>query len=206
MQTIVITLDSRKMENPDLDIRYALPDKLEKITSGRITDNGYDYITDTMLGIWLATENAEEIFSVVTDIVEKDSNLRFAEVYISDKENAELNECKKVYPTEILLILNKIKKLPAVRQFFCCCHSFSVMGSSIVASKTSPSIDTSNFPPQASVKLFAIDRPNPLPSVVRDSSPLVKRSVISSGVNFISYDDIFFIFIVTFSSALLSVR
>ncbi len=102
MQTIVITLDSRKMENPDLDIRYALPDKLEKITSGRITDNGYDYITDTILGIWLATENAEEIFSVVTDIVEKDSNLRFAEVYISDKENAELNECKKVYPTEIL--------------------------------------------------------------------------------------------------------
>lgn len=102
MHTIVIILDSRKMENPDLDIRYTLSDKLEEITSGRIIDNGYDYITSTILGIWLATENAEEMSSIVTDIVEKDNNLRFAEVYISDKENAELNECKKVYPTEIL--------------------------------------------------------------------------------------------------------
>ena len=39
---------------------------------------------------------------------------------------------------------------------------------------------------QASVKLFAIERPRPLPSVVRDLSPRVNLSVISSGVNVIS--------------------
>lgn len=98
MQTIIITLDSCKMENPNLDIRYTLPDSLEKITSGMITDNGYDYITDTVIGIWLATENAEEMFPVVTGFVKNDSNLQSAEVYISDTENAEINECRKVYP------------------------------------------------------------------------------------------------------------
>ena len=98
MQTIIIKLDSRKMENPDLDIRYTLPERIEKITSGRIADNGYDYITNYELGIWLATENAHEMFPTVTEIIRNDNNLKSAEVYISDMENAELNECKKVYP------------------------------------------------------------------------------------------------------------
>lgn len=98
MQTIIIKLDSRKMKNPDLDIRYTLPERIEKITSGRITDNGYDYITDYELAIWLETENAEDMFSAVAEIVGNDSNLKFAEIYISDKENAELNQCRKVCP------------------------------------------------------------------------------------------------------------
>lgn len=98
MQTIIIKLDSRKMQNPDLDIRYTLPERIEEITSGRITDNGYDYITDTELGIWLETENAGEMFSFVTGIIENDSNLQSAEVYISERENADLEECEKVYP------------------------------------------------------------------------------------------------------------
>lgn len=96
MQTIIIKLDSRKMENPDLDIRYTLPERIEKITSGRITDNGYDYITDYELGIWLATDNALEMFPVVADLIRNDSNLQSAEIYVSETENAELCECKKV--------------------------------------------------------------------------------------------------------------
>ncbi|MDE6678537.1 MAG: hypothetical protein K2K02_05805 [Ruminococcus sp.] len=102
MQTIVIKLDSRKMKNPDLDIRYILPERIEKITSGRITDNGYDYITDTELGIWLATENSSETFSDVIGIINKEMFCNndlseSAEVYISPKENAEFNECTQVY-------------------------------------------------------------------------------------------------------------
>lgn len=96
MQTIIIKLDSRKMKNPDLDIRYTLPDRLEKITG--IYDNGYDYITEYELGIWLETENAKKMFSVVAEIIRNDSNLKSAEIYISNNENAELDECKKVYP------------------------------------------------------------------------------------------------------------
>lgn len=96
MQTIVIKLDSRKMKNPDLDIRYTLPDILERITSGRISDNGYDYITEYELGIWLETDNATEMLPVVSDLIGSDSNLQSAEIYISDRENAELCECTKV--------------------------------------------------------------------------------------------------------------
>ena len=84
------------MKNPDLDIRYTLPDRLEKITG--IYDNGYDYITEYELGIWLETENAKKMFSVVAEIIRNDSNLKSAEIYISNNENAELDECKKVYP------------------------------------------------------------------------------------------------------------
>lgn len=105
MQTIVIKLDSRKMKNPDLDIRYILPERIEKITSGRITDNGYDYITDTELGIWLETENSSETFSDVIGIIKKEMFCNndlseSAEVYISPKENAEFNKCTQVYPAK----------------------------------------------------------------------------------------------------------
>ena len=30
MQTIIIVLDAQKMTNPDLDIRYILPDRIEE--------------------------------------------------------------------------------------------------------------------------------------------------------------------------------
>ena len=99
MQTIIIKLDSRKLKNPDLDIRYSLPDYIEKYTDGKITDNGYDYITDYELGIWLETENSEELFSAVIEIIKNDSNLsESAEIYISREENADFEKCIKVYP------------------------------------------------------------------------------------------------------------
>lgn len=52
---------------------------------------------------------------------------------------------------------------------------------SITALNKSPSIAISNFPPCNSVKLFAIARPKPLPSVFRETSPRTKRSVRSVG-------------------------
>ena len=38
MQTIIIVLDPKKMENPDLDIRYLLPERIEEITEGMVRD------------------------------------------------------------------------------------------------------------------------------------------------------------------------
>ena len=40
MPTIVISMDSRKMENPDLDIRYLLPDRIEEWSEGAVSDDG----------------------------------------------------------------------------------------------------------------------------------------------------------------------
>ena len=32
--------------NPDLDVRYRIPDLVEEATGGRVQDNGYDYPND----------------------------------------------------------------------------------------------------------------------------------------------------------------
>ena len=103
MQTIIITLDSRKMDNPDLDIRYILPDMIDEYTDGQITDNGFDYITGDIMGIWLETENASENVDKVISLIESEEILdndlsRAAEVFISEEECAELEQCKRVYP------------------------------------------------------------------------------------------------------------
>ena len=103
MQTIVITLDSRKMDNPDLDIRYILPDRIDEYTDGKIKDNGFDYITGDIMGIWLETENASENVDKVISLIESEEILdndlsRAAEVFISEEECAELEQCKRVYP------------------------------------------------------------------------------------------------------------
>ncbi len=58
MQTIIITLDPEQMDNPDLDIRYLLPDRIDEYTEGAVTDNGYDYLDNDIMGIWMETEDA----------------------------------------------------------------------------------------------------------------------------------------------------
>lgn len=103
MQTIIITLDSRKMDNPDLDIRYILPDRIDEYTDGQIADNGFDYITGDIMGIWLETENASENVDKVISLIESEEILdndlsRAAEVFISEEECAELEQCKRIYP------------------------------------------------------------------------------------------------------------
>lgn len=103
MQTIVIVLDARKMANPDLDIRYDLPERIEEYTNNKITDNGYDYITDAELGLWLETDDAEKnVFEIIQLIKsEKFSGndlSETADIYISEEECAELEQCRKVYP------------------------------------------------------------------------------------------------------------
>ena len=103
MQTIIITLDSGKMDNPDLDIRYILPDRIDEYTDGQITDNGFDYITGDIMGLWLETEDAAESVDKVISLIESEEILdndlsRAAEIFISEEECAELEQCKRIYP------------------------------------------------------------------------------------------------------------
>ena len=109
MQTILLVLDSEKLENPDLDIRYNLPDKLENYTNNEISDNGYDYLTDTDLGIWLQTQSAKESYGKVVEFLEQhmvcgNDLSATAKVYISEKEAAALDECTLVYDGEAIFI------------------------------------------------------------------------------------------------------
>ena len=102
METILVVLDSKKLENPDLDIRYELPDQLEQYTNKEICDNGYDYLANSELGIWLTTKSAKEDYGKVIQFMKQhrvcgnDLSVS-AKVYISTKEAAPVEECTLVY-------------------------------------------------------------------------------------------------------------
>lgn len=103
MQTIVIVLDSTKMANPDLDIRYILPERIEEYTNNSIKDNGYDYLSDTELGLWLETDdsanNVEKIIQLIkTETFLENDLSNVADIFVSEEESAEIEHCRKVYP------------------------------------------------------------------------------------------------------------
>jgi len=64
--SIAIKLDPSTMANPDLDIRYKLPELLTQVTSGRVQDDGYDYLDDGTLVVFLSADDPEaEISGIV---------------------------------------------------------------------------------------------------------------------------------------------
>jgi hypothetical protein len=71
MHTIILKLFPSRLANPNLDIRYVLPDLLVEKSEGQIEDGGYDYeaAADTML-IYLLTEDLERAIGCITDLVE----------------------------------------------------------------------------------------------------------------------------------------
>lgn len=108
MQTIIVLLDPTKLKNPDLDLRYNIPDRIEEVSDGSIEDNGYDYIEignrDDILGIWLETESAYGNYPVIVKLFKEENFLGndlslSAEIYISEKETeVNLENCTKVFP------------------------------------------------------------------------------------------------------------
>ncbi len=105
MQTIIVRLSPDKLQNPDLDLRYDIPEALEKATNGAISDNGYDYLPDNSIAVWLQTENAEQSYPSVVELFKKKKFLnndlsQYAEIYISENDSDDIENCRKVYPTE----------------------------------------------------------------------------------------------------------
>ncbi len=111
METIIIVLDPNKLKNADLDLRYLVPDRIEEWSHGRICDNGYDYIeTDdgrpagsSSMGIWLETKSAAEDWRQVLKLLQTETFLendlsQSADIYISEKQAADLSECTRVFP------------------------------------------------------------------------------------------------------------
>ena len=109
MQTIIIVLNPAKLKNPDLDLRYCIPDRIEEVSNGAIQDNGYDYIDaeegqpGPLMGIWLKTESARERFPMIIKLFQeesfKDNDLSAsAEIYISENDTEDIENCTLVYP------------------------------------------------------------------------------------------------------------
>lgn len=103
MQTIIIVLDSSKMPNPDLDICYTLPERIEEYTNNQIKDNGYDYISDKEIGLWFKTDHAVNNVERIIQLIKTEKFLendlsQIADIFISEEECDELENCHKIYP------------------------------------------------------------------------------------------------------------
>ena len=79
MPTITLLLDPGQLENPDLDLRYAIPELLSDRSNGLIRDGGYDYETDQVLALYLQVDDAtaatEFIEMVLREVVILDNHL-----------------------------------------------------------------------------------------------------------------------------------
>ena len=105
MAAIVISMDSRKMQNPDLDIRYTLPDRIEAWSEGAVTDDGYDYVDEAghILGVWLETEDTEAWWPRIVALLkaerfEGNDLSQASQVLISEESGAEIEKCCLVWP------------------------------------------------------------------------------------------------------------
>ena len=109
MQTIIIVLSPAKLKNPDFDLRYCIPDRIEEVSNGTIQDNGYDYIDaeegqpGPLMGIWLKTESARAGLPVIIKLFQeerfKENDLSAsAEIYISENDTEDIENCTLVYP------------------------------------------------------------------------------------------------------------
>ncbi|MDE7170615.1 MAG: hypothetical protein K2O11_01910 [Oscillospiraceae bacterium] len=105
MQAIVISMDSRKMENPDLDIRYILPDRIETWSEGAVEDDGYDYVDEDghILAVWLQTEDAQAWWPRIVELLKtekfQDNDLsQSSQVLIAEEAGAEWDKCQLVWP------------------------------------------------------------------------------------------------------------
>ena len=82
MPTIMIAVDSRKLANPDADLRYFLPDVLAALSKDLLRDDGYDYSEDTFTLInYLETEDEAAGVSFVLKAIQEQ---RFLENNLSE--------------------------------------------------------------------------------------------------------------------------
>ena len=103
MQTIIMLLNPGKLQNPDLDLRYLVPDRIEEVSASLVKDNGYDYIDaeagqpGPLLGIWLETENAAQNWPLIAELFQNEQSAS-AQIYMSDKDTDDLENCTLVFP------------------------------------------------------------------------------------------------------------
>lgn len=98
MQTIIIKLNPATLANPDLDLRYRVPERIEEFTNGAVLDNGYDYLDNQMLGLWLQTTSAVQQYPLIIKLLQEELFLgndlsQSVELYISENDGEELEHC-----------------------------------------------------------------------------------------------------------------
>ncbi len=102
MAQIRFDLDPAKVANPDLDIRYLLPDRLAAIPKSTMTDSGYDYSEDEppVLMVFVNSEDPDAdvelaVRFLATNTLLENNILDAATILSSDKAE----EWKQRYPS-----------------------------------------------------------------------------------------------------------
>ena len=106
MQTIVVLLYPERLENPNADLRYDVPERIEVDTNGKIINDGYDYLEEDQMAIYLQAEDAKTAYPWIVELFQKEQFCendlsKTAEIYISEKEFADISECEKVFPETV---------------------------------------------------------------------------------------------------------
>jgi len=57
---ISLTLNPAVLSNPDADLRYTIPEMIEKLSNREIIDDGYDYDDQENMVIYLSSETLSE--------------------------------------------------------------------------------------------------------------------------------------------------
>ncbi len=69
MSSIAIKIDPEKMANPDADLRYVIPERIEEATQKSVTEDGFDYLDDNTMVIFLTTEKPEEGVRAILELL-----------------------------------------------------------------------------------------------------------------------------------------
>lgn len=109
MQTIILLLNPGELKNPDMDLCYCVPERIEEVSDSVIQSNGYDFLDaeegqpGPLMGIWLKTENAGENWSIISNLFHnekfKENDLSASvRIYISENDTDDLENCTLVFP------------------------------------------------------------------------------------------------------------
>jgi hypothetical protein len=105
MGSIVIKLSPYKLKNPDLDLRYLIPDRISDLTGQKISDDGYDYLDDeeNTMAIFLKSAIPSEDVKTVLEILKSETFLdndiyETSIIAICDNNDYELDKYTAVHP------------------------------------------------------------------------------------------------------------
>jgi hypothetical protein len=84
MATVILQLDPARLRNPDTDIRYVLPDLLVERSSGRLSDDGYDYVGEGFAPVLLIFLRTSDPTATIPGVIEALMSERVLDNNLSD--------------------------------------------------------------------------------------------------------------------------
>jgi hypothetical protein len=97
---MVIRLDPHKLQNPDADLRYAIPDRLSEESPGLLAPDGYDYESGGAMQIYLSTPDVDAALPRVIALLATDGLADAARVGVSEADAVATTSFRVVWPPD----------------------------------------------------------------------------------------------------------